>query len=260
MTKSKFPVRGYFHSESAFNTIAEWQIIAKKILSLQRSGFDTRGGMIKENPELIDIIKKYYSYQLFIETQLYPLLTQKNVLDHIEDFCNHRVWGLKKEFESFLPNINEVKIAFFYSRGDLEPYVLLNSNFTKSIYGDIHIQIKSNHWTSANGYQNIKDSIENKYIYALSTFTKDASKYFNPLSNIKLELEGYLVAAFKSDIKSIVTTHGHRAANMYRLAYPDEQSNLITNLDDTYDVETGLWNEIIIKPTKILSAKKIYKY
>ena len=234
MTKSTFPVRGFFHSESAFNTIAEWQVIAKKILALQRSGFDTRGGIIKGNVELVDIINTYYSYQLYVETQRYPLLTQKNVLDHIEDFCNHRIWGLKKEFESFLPNIDVVKIAFFYSRGDLEPYVLLNKTFTTSIYGSKPIYVTAKHYTSKQGYLNIKDSIENHYIYGLSTFTKESSPFFDPLSNVLLELRGELVAAFRSDIKSIITTHGHKAANMYRLAYPDEQSNLITDLND-YD-------------------------
>ena len=62
MSKSKYPVRGYFHSESAFNTISEWEEIAKKILILQRKGFSTRGGVISDNVELVDIIKKYYSY------------------------------------------------------------------------------------------------------------------------------------------------------------------------------------------------------
>jgi hypothetical protein len=261
MSKSKYPVRGYFHSESAFNTISEWEEIAKKILILQRKGFSTRGGVISDNVELVDIIKKYYSYQLFIQTQQYDLLTQKNVLDHIEDFVNHRVWGMRKEFESVLPNISEVKIAFFYSRGDLEPYVLLNSAFTKYIYNDVNIPVTSKHWTNVNGFNNIKESIKNNYVYAISTFTKQEFGFFNPISNILMEIEGNLVAAFKSDVKSIVTTHGHRAANMYRLSYINETSNLITDLNaEETEIESGIWNEIIIKPTKIISAKKMHKY
>ena len=46
---NKFPVRGYFHPEDAFATIAEWKEVADQFLELQKSGFDTRGGVIDDN-------------------------------------------------------------------------------------------------------------------------------------------------------------------------------------------------------------------
>jgi hypothetical protein len=40
-----FPVRGYYHPDSCFATIAEWEEVAKQFLELEKQGFDTRGGM-----------------------------------------------------------------------------------------------------------------------------------------------------------------------------------------------------------------------
>ena len=130
----KFQVRGYYHPESAFATISEWEEVAKQFLELEKQGFDTRGGVIDDNHELVKLINQWFSYQLYIETQRYDLLTQKNVLDFIEDFVNHRVWQLRNEFGTYFYNdatdssyLDNVKVAFFYSRGDMEPFVLLDS-------------------------------------------------------------------------------------------------------------------------------------
>jgi hypothetical protein len=72
-------VRGYFHPYTSFATIAEWEAIAKQFLALQKQGFDTRGGMIDNNPELIQLVQKWFGFQLYVETQRFDDLTQKNV-------------------------------------------------------------------------------------------------------------------------------------------------------------------------------------
>ena len=59
---------------------------------------------------------------------------------------------------------------------------------------------------------------------------------------------------------SIVTDKGNKAANMERLAYPGELDNLCTSLQDCEGEATYLWNEIIMKPTKILGHKTIKTY
>lgn len=258
-----FPVRGYYHPEAAFATISEWERIANQFLTLEKKGFDTRGGIIDNNIELIQLVNRWFGYQLYVETQHFSSLTQKMVLDFIEDFVNHRVWQLKNEFnEYFKGDINNIKIAFFYSRGSLEPYTLLDSEFTEDVYGTTNQIVTTLHWASEQGVKNLQDSIENGGAYAISTFTKQYKKFFRPESNYLVKLQGKLVAAFKSDIKSIVTDRGNKAVNMYRLGFPGGEDNLCLNKDLCMDSDhsTYLWNEIIVKPVKILEVKKIVKY
>ena len=259
-----FPVRGYFHPEAAFATISEWEQVANEFLELEREGFDTRGGVIDDNHNLVQLINKWFSYQLYVETQRFDGLTQKEVLDFIEDFVNHRVWQLRDEFSESLGEdlIDTVKVAFFYSRGALEPFVLLDSEFTQSVYGTTDAIVTVLHWASPQGVLNLQDSMENGGIYAISTFTKQYRKFFRPESNMLVKLRGRLVAAFKSDVKSIVTDRGNKAANMFRLGHPDETSNLCTSTDTCNDENrsTYLWNEIIVKPVEILEVKKVIKY
>ena len=57
----------------------------------------------------------------------------------IEDFVNHRFWGFKEEFGHYFPNINVLKFAYFYSRGDIEPYVMLDEQYTMQVYGSLEI-------------------------------------------------------------------------------------------------------------------------
>ena len=261
---NKFPVRGYFHPEDAFATISEWEQVANEFLELEKQGFDTRGGIIDDNHNLVHLINRWFKYQLYVETQLFDGLTQKEVLDFIEDFVNHRVWQLRDEFSEALGNelINSVKVAFFYSRGALEPFVLLDKDFTQTVYGSTDETVTVLHWTSPQGVLNLQDSVENGGIYAISTFTKQYRKFFRPESNMLVKLKGRLVAAFKSDVKSIVTDKGNKAANMFRLGHPDETSNLCTSADlcSDEDKSTYLWNEIIVKPVEILETKKVIKY
>ena len=259
-----YPVRGYFHPEASFATISEWEQVANEFLELQKQGFDTRGGVIDDNHNLVQLINKWFSYQLYVETQRFDGLTQKEVLDFIEDFVNHRVWQLRDEFSEALGDnlIDSVKVAFFYSRGALEPFVLLDQEFTQSVYGTTDAIVTVLHWTSQQGVLNLRDSMENGGIYAISTFTKQYRKFFRPESNILVKLRGKLVAAFKSDVKSIVTDRGNKAANMFRLGHPDETSNLCTSTDTCNDENksTYLWNEIIVKPVEILEVKKVITY
>ena len=104
-----FPVHNYYHPEDAFATITEWESTAKQFLELEKEGFDTRGGVIDDNHELVKLINRWFKFQLYIETQRYDLLTQKNVLDFIEDFVNHRVWQLRNEFRNYF--YNDAKIG-----------------------------------------------------------------------------------------------------------------------------------------------------
>ena len=255
-----YPVRGYYKPESSFYTISQWESIANEFLDLEKQGYDTRGGVIDDNANLVGLINKYFGYQLYVETDLYEDLTKKNVLDFIEDFVNHRVWGLKDEFGKYIVNINDDKIAFFYSRGALEPYILLDKQFTKETYGSTDIEVETLHWASKEGLKNIADGISQGYQFAISTFTTQAKEFFRPESNILVKLKGKLIAAFQSDAKTFVTDKGNRAANLFRFSYPDHENNLCRNWEQCKQDKTFLWNEIVIKPTKILDYKKVQKY
>lgn len=84
-------VRGYIHLESCFATIKEWEDIAKQFLLLQKKGVDTRGGQIDEDPKLAQLVNRWFGFLLHTEVQRWDQLTQRNVLDFIEDFVNHKV-------------------------------------------------------------------------------------------------------------------------------------------------------------------------
>jgi hypothetical protein len=255
-----YNVRGYLKPEESFHTIEEWEQISYEFLGLQQKGFDTRGGKIDYNPELIGLINKYFGYQLYVETQQFPDQTRKKVLDFIEDFVNHRVWALKDEYKKYIVNINNDKIAFFYSRGAIEPYLLLDKQFVVDTYGTTDAEVVTMHWTSKEGLINLVDSVQNGYKFSISTFTTQAKEFFRPESNILVKIKGNLVAAFRSDAKTYATDRGCRAVNMFRLSYPGEENNLCRNLEDCMDNKTSLWNEIVIEPTQILEYKEIKKY
>lgn len=253
-------VRGYFHPYKCFATINEWEVIAKQFLALEKQGFDTRGGMIDNSPELIGLVNQWFGFQLYVEPQRFDALTQKMVLDFIEDFVNHRVWGLADEFKDYIVNIDNDKVAFFFSRGAIEPYILLDKRFTEETYGDTDTIVETLHWTDEAGLDNLNVGIENKTQFSISTFTTQAKDFFRPESNILVKIKGKLVAAFKSDVKSLVVDNGDRAANLFRFSYPDNENNLCRNLDDCKENKTHLWNEIIVKPVEIVDYKKVQKY
>lgn len=254
-------IYGYFRTESSFKTISEWEIIAKKILTLQKNNIDTRSKILPDNIELMNIINKYFGYLYNVETENHDkYLTKPLVLNFIEDFVNYRVWGLKDEFKNLIEDIDDIKISFYYSRGDIEPFMLLDSNFTKRIYGNTKLIVTTKHWTSLSGYKYLQSTIDSGDTYAISTFTVQGKQFFRPLSNYLLTVRGYLIAAFRSDAYTLILDTGNRAANMYRLSYPGNQSNLYLDIDELKENATSLWNEIVIKPIEIVDVKQIMKY
>ena len=112
--KDLFKVRGYIKPLGAFHTLEEWKAFATQILEMQKAGSSLRGGDITDAP-LRDLVRQYYAFQLDQEVERYDLLTTKNVLDHIEDFVNHRLWALRRAFGSYFDDgFDDLRFAFFY--------------------------------------------------------------------------------------------------------------------------------------------------
>jgi len=253
-------LQGHIHPESSFATISQWEDIASQFLALQAKGKDTRGGVIQDDPALAYLVNRWFGFQLNIETKRFaPAVDTKNVLDFIEDFVNHKVWGLRREFKTYLPNIDNVKIAYFYSRQDIEPFVLMDDEFVNSLYGSTTHKVTTMRFTTMDDLQMLNKAIERGVSFDISTFTKNWRPFFKKTSNVVAKLEGDLVAAFKSDAKTIVTDKGNKAASMERLAYPGGD-NLCHDFKDCEGEKTYLWNEIIVKPTKILGYKLLNQY
>ena len=252
-------VKGYIRPASAFHTLKEWQTIAKRMLALQKQGIDTRGGFLNNHPELGSIIDQYFSYQFYVEEPRYELLTKKNVLDFVEDFINHRLWSLDEEYGSYFKNIWDLKFTYFYSRGDIEPYVMLDETYTTQIYGSTNNIMKLKHYTNAEGVNRLENAIESGNVFDISTFTMAERAFFRPESNLVVELIGNVRAGFKSDIKSYAIDNGRKACNLYRLGYPsDTENNICYELDSCQSsLETALWNEYIATPIKILNVSKV---
>lgn len=246
------------YPESAFHTIAEWEHIANEFLDLQQLGVDTRGGVITDNPKIALLINKYFGFQLKVElAHLSPTITRKNILDFIEDFVNHKVWGLRKEFGAYFPNIDTIKVAYFYSRYDIEPFVLLDKQFTQTLYGSTEHEVEVLRFTTMDNLKKLELLINRNAAFDISTFTKQWKTFFRKESNVLVKLRGKLVAAFRSDVKSIPTDKGNKAANMERLAYPGAHDNLCLSLADCTGARTNLWNELIVKPTQIITYKQL---
>ena len=136
--KEEKKVLGYIKPDSAFFTLAEWEYFCSRMLELQKQGFDTRGGGISLHSEVMSLVNKYFDFQLNTEVNRYELLTFKNVMDFIEDFANHRFWGLEREFGHYFSDISKLRFAYFYSRGDIEPYVLLDDQYTIQTLGALN--------------------------------------------------------------------------------------------------------------------------
>ena len=258
LLNEKTRVRGYIKPSSSFHTLLQWELVVEELLQLQKQGVDTRGGQ-NLNQRLLQIIDEYFGFQYHIETERYDLLTQKNILDFIEDFANHRFWGFKREFGNYFPDIDNLKFAYFYSRGDLEPYVLLDEEFTVQIYGSTQNEKRLNHYTTKEGVKKIQAAIDSGRPFDISCFTVAERPFFRPESNLVVELVGNVRAGFRSDIKSVAVDTGRRACNMYRLEYPGyDQDNICRELDSCdSEVRTSLWNEYIATPVKILSVKEV---
>ena len=254
-----FQVLGYIRPADSFHTLAEWRQVVDQFLKLQREGYDTRGGKIASNPELIKLITTYFGYQLHVETQRYELLTVKNILDFIEDFVNHRFWSIAKEYGKYFPDINSLKFAYFYSRGDIEPYVMLDDAYTMQLYKSLDNPKKVMHYTTARGVKRIQSMIKNNNPFDISTFTIANRAFFRKQSNLVVEMVGNVRAGFKSDVKSYALDNGKRACNLYRLGYPSDNENNICYELDSCDgtVATSLWNEYIVTPMQILNVRRV---
>jgi len=263
----KFKVLGYIRPSESFYTLGEWEAVVNELISLQSKGLDTRAGKIscknasfcspEDFERFVSLLNQYFGYQLNVETERYDLLTEKNVLDFIEDFVNHRFWGLAEEFSSYFPDISSLKFAYFYSRGDMEPYVMLDEAYTLQIYNSLDIIKPVCHFTSPDGLERLEQAIAFGEKFDISTYTVSEREFFRKTSTIKVQLLGQVRAAFRSDIKSLALDNGRRACNMYRLQYPGKDVNNICydlSTCDDESVKTGLWNEYIITPLRILEV------
>lgn len=259
-----FEVRGYVKSIDSFHTIEEWKNLVEFLLAAQRFGIDTRGGLscktlVCKDVEIdrVEDAIEYYFGHLDYDVKRYELLNQKSVDDFVEDFINHKFWEFEDLFSKYFSDSSVLKFSFFYSRGDIEPYVLLDENFTHQIYGSNFNIMQVKHFTSEEGLNNLESSILEDKFFDISSMTVRARDFFRPESKIEVTLLGNVKAAFRSDIKSLAVDSGHRAANLFRFEYPGrDKVNLCYSLD-TCDEElrTGIWNEIIVTPVKILSHK-----
>ena len=267
LVEEKFKVLGYLKPVASFKTLFEWEQFATQMIELQEVGLDTRSGEIScKDPsfcnvgdfdKFITLIAEHFSFQLKTEVARYDLLTTKNVLDFIEDFVNHRFWGLEREFGHYFPDITKLRFAYFYSRGDLEPYVLLDEEYTTQLYGSLDNIKELNHYTSPAGLMRLQEALSAGNTFDISTFTVAERPFFRPDSTLLVTMMGNVKAAFRSDIKSVATDSGQRACNMYRLEYPGKNENNICYELETCSsgVKTSLWNEYIAEPIEILSVK-----
>ena len=254
----KLYVHGYVKPENAFHTLSEWALVVKKILQFQKEGhyISHAHGDLVGPPELLSLIDDFYGFQLTVDVERYDLLTSKNVLDHIEDFVNHRYWSLENEFGQYFEDMSELRFAYFYSRGDMEPYVMLDEEFTQQVYGTVYNPKQLNHYTTESGARRLIDSIAAGIEYDISSFTVMERPFFRSESVVLVQFIGNVRAGFRSDIKSMALDNGRRACNMYRLGYPGRGiDNLCYELDSCdAKVETSLWNEYIATPIEIISV------
>jgi len=262
-----YKVLGYIKNEKDFKTISEWESIAKTILNFQQAGYDTRGGgfrcsrMLECSVEVFEkfrnIINREFGY-LYHDVDRFEQVNLKNFFNFIEDFVNYRVWTLRRNFEIYFADVDNLRFAYFYTRDDIEPYVMIDDEFTLQVYGDTWNPKVVYHYATPNGAKNIADAIENKRQFDISCFTIAERPFFRKQSNILMKLEGNVRAGFKSDIKSFAVNNGRRACNLYRLGYPDGASNLCYELEscDTSNL-TSLWNEYITTPIRILGSEVV---
>ena len=256
----KLYVHGYIKPEKAFHTLNEWLDFVNKILEFQKNGhYVSHGhGELVGPQELINLIEEFYGFQFHVDVGRYDLLTTKNVLDHIEDFVNHRYWSLENEFSQYFEDISELKFAYFYSRGDLEPYVLVNEAFTEQVYGSTNNPKVLYHYTHQEGVERIQRAIDSGDPFDISAYTVAERDFFRAKSNLVMEFEGNVRAGFRSDVKSYSVSNGRKCVNLHRMGYPGEKNNLCTDLetDCNGELKTSLWNEFIVTPMRIIEVSE----
>ena len=256
----KIYVHGYIKPESSFYTLSEWETFVNQILRNQKEGnYISHGhGQLVGPDELLKLIDEFYGFQLTVDVKRYDLLTTKNVLDHIEDFVNHRFWALENEYGQYFEDMSELKFAYFYSRGDMEPYVLIDDAFTEQIYGSTNNPKTLYHYTHKEGVERIQRAIDSGDPFDISAYTVAEREFFRKKSNLIMEFEGNVRAGFRSDVKSYSVSNGRKCVNLHRLGYPGEKDNLCTDLENDCngELKTSLWNEFIVTPLKILEVYK----
>ena len=91
----KVKVRGYVRPANQFHTLGIWERNINEMLALQTKGMSVRGGKITVDPQQpvasqkwVELINYLFGYLLEVETDRFGL-TEKNVLDFIEDFINY---------------------------------------------------------------------------------------------------------------------------------------------------------------------------
>lgn len=254
----KIYVHGYIKPENAFHTLKEWSEFVNKILQFQNQGvYVSHGhGKLVGPQELTNLIEEFYGFQLQVDVERYDLLTTKNVLDHIEDFVNHRYWALENEFKQYFENMDDLKFAYFYSRGDLEPYVLINDAFTEQIYGSLNNPKTLYHYTHQEGVERIQRAIDSGDPFDISAYTVAQRDFFRAKSNLIMEFEGNVRAGFRSDVKSYSVSNGRKCVNLHRMGYPGDKNNLCTDLENDCngELKTSLWNEFIVTPIRIIEV------
>ena len=181
------------------------------------------------------------------------------MLDFVEDFINHRLWSLDEEYGRYFKNIWDLKFTYFYSRGDIEPYVMLDEEYTTQIYGSTNNVMQLKHYTDMEGVARLESALETGNVFDISAFTMAERAFFRKESNLVVEFIGNVRAGFKSDVKSYAIDNGRKACNLYRLGYPsDTENNICYELESCQSaVETALWNEYIATPMQILKVSRI---
>lgn len=256
----KLYVHGYVKPESAFHTLKEWEYFVREVLDFQKSGhYISHGhGKVVGPQKLVSLIEEFYGFQLNVDVSRYDLLTTKNILDHIEDFSNHRYWALENEFNQYFKNINDLRFAYFYSRGDLEPYVLVDDAFTEQVYGSTNNPKTLYHYTHQEGVERIQRAIDSGDPFDISAYTMAERDFFRTKSNLIMEFKGNVRAGFRSDVKSYSVSNGRKCVNLHRMGYPGDENNLCTDLENDCngELKTSLWNEFIVTPMRIIEVYK----
>ena len=253
--EENYRVRGYIKPEESFHTLDELEDFAVRVLDLQRMGIDARDRRFQ--PELVALIQQYMPH-LFIDAERYSeKFNETNLMIFIEDFCNHRVWSFDDQFGGYFPDLDSLRFSYFYTRGDIEPYVLLDENYTTQFYGTLNNVKKLRHFTSVEGLANIQNAIDTGNVFDISCFTTAQKPFFDSKSNLVLTLMGNVRAGFRSDVKSFAVSSGRRACNLFRLGYPgDNKTNICLELDSCDESNaTSIWNEYIATPVQILSVE-----
>lgn len=250
-----FKVRGYIKPAKSFHSLSELHSMAMYILNLQRAGYDARD---RKSGLLLNILYEYMPH-IELDVERYgDRFDMTNVYNFLEDFANHRAWSFEDQFGHYFPDIDALKFSYFYSRGDMEPYVLLDENWTKQFYGSTTNIKTVKHYTTMDGLRNIKASIDSGKPFDISCFTSMQKEYFDSNANVLVTLKGNVRAGFRSDVKSFAVDNGRRACNLFRLGYPGDQTNICEELDTCDENNsTSIWNEYIATPIEILNFEVI---